>query len=242
MSSSNSPLSSVRRILKELSDLNSEESSDYKIHLVDDQLFELHFTIRGPPDTPYVNGLYHGKLILPHDYPFRPPEIVFLTPSGRFEINKKICLSVTNFHPETWQPAWGLRTFMIGITSFMTVESADSIGSMQWTSEERQAAAVSSKSWICPDCKSPNSQLLPDVTSSSTSCDKPPPPVENDELNIQASISSTSTSISLSRTPELGLSTSPLQHIPSPGFQIQRSYLDILIVCLLIIVISLILT
>ena len=28
-------------------------------------------------------------------------------PSGRFETHKKICLSITGFHPESWQPAWG---------------------------------------------------------------------------------------------------------------------------------------
>lgn len=36
---------------------------------------------------------------LPSEYPFKPPEVYMLTPSGRFEINKKICLSISSFHP-----------------------------------------------------------------------------------------------------------------------------------------------
>ena len=36
-----------------------------------------------------------------------------LTPSGRFEVNKKICLSISSFHPETWQPSWGIRTALL---------------------------------------------------------------------------------------------------------------------------------
>lgn len=27
-------------------------------------------------------------------------------PNGRFETNKKICLSMSDYHPETWQPSW----------------------------------------------------------------------------------------------------------------------------------------
>lgn len=32
--------------------------------------------------------------------------IFFLKPNGRFEVNKKICLSISGHHPETWQPSW----------------------------------------------------------------------------------------------------------------------------------------
>jgi ubiquitin-conjugating enzyme E2 J1 len=41
--------------------------------------------------------------LLPLDYPFKPPNIVFLTPNGRFEAGKKICLSISAYHPEEWQ-------------------------------------------------------------------------------------------------------------------------------------------
>jgi ubiquitin-conjugating enzyme E2 J1 len=32
--------------------------------------------------------------------------ICIVQPSGRFEIQKKICLSISNYHPEHWQPSW----------------------------------------------------------------------------------------------------------------------------------------
>jgi len=28
-------------------------------------------------------------------------------PNGRFKVGEKICLSITGYHPEFWQPAWG---------------------------------------------------------------------------------------------------------------------------------------
>lgn len=53
--------------------------------------------------TDFEGGFYHGRILLPIDYPFKPPNIVFLTPNGRFEAGKKICLSISAHHPEEWQ-------------------------------------------------------------------------------------------------------------------------------------------
>ena len=32
-----------------------------------------------------------------------------LQPNGRFETGKKICLSMSAHHPETWQPSWSSK-------------------------------------------------------------------------------------------------------------------------------------
>lgn len=69
-------------------------------------MFEWHFTVRGPDDTPFAGGIYHGRILLPTEYPFKPPSIILLTPNGRFEVNKKICLSISAYHPEYWRPSW----------------------------------------------------------------------------------------------------------------------------------------
>lgn len=44
-----------------------------------DNLFEWHFTILGPADTPFEGGRYHGRVVLPSDYPMKPPSILMLT-------------------------------------------------------------------------------------------------------------------------------------------------------------------
>ena len=74
--------------------------------LLQDNLFEWHFTIRGPCDSDFDGGVYHGRIILPPDYPMKPPSIMFLTQNGRFECFTKICLSISKHHPESWQPSW----------------------------------------------------------------------------------------------------------------------------------------
>lgn len=37
--------------------------------------------------------------VFPPTYPFAPPSILLLTPNGRFEVNTRLCLSFTDFHP-----------------------------------------------------------------------------------------------------------------------------------------------
>lgn len=53
--------------------------------LIQENLFEWHFTIRGPPGTDYEGGRYHGRILLPPEYPMKPPSIVILTVSERIK-------------------------------------------------------------------------------------------------------------------------------------------------------------
>ena len=36
--------------------------------------------ITGPKDSVYEGGQYHGKLVFPPEYPYKPPAIMMLTP------------------------------------------------------------------------------------------------------------------------------------------------------------------
>ncbi|MFS7957364.1 putative ubiquitin-conjugating enzyme E2, ATP synthase, F1 complex, delta/epsilon subunit [Helianthus anomalus] len=45
-------------------------------------------------------GIYHGRIQLPSEYPFKPPSFMLLTPNGRYETQIKICLSISNHHPD----------------------------------------------------------------------------------------------------------------------------------------------
>ena len=78
-----------------------------------------HYVIKGPENTPYDGGFYHGKLVFPREFPFQPPSIYMTTPNGRFKVNTKLCLSISDFHPDTWNPAWSVSTILIGLLSFM---------------------------------------------------------------------------------------------------------------------------
>jgi ubiquitin-conjugating enzyme E2 J2 len=65
---------------------------------LESNILEWHYVLTGPPDTPYDQGQYHGKLIFPSDYPFKPPSIMIITPNGRFQTDTRICLSMSDYH------------------------------------------------------------------------------------------------------------------------------------------------
>ena len=69
----------VKRIMADVKELQTHPSSRYFAQPLEDNMFEWHFTIRGPADTPFAEGIYHGRILLPVDYPMKPPNIVFLT-------------------------------------------------------------------------------------------------------------------------------------------------------------------
>jgi len=93
---------------------------------------------------------------------FKPPHILFLTPSGRFETGKKICLSFSAFHPELWQPAWGIRLILEALIAFLPTPADGAIGSLDWTSTERKRLAKKSVSFCCPRCGN-TADLLPEL-------------------------------------------------------------------------------
>lgn len=75
-------------------------------------------------------GIYHGRITLPAEYPFKPPSFIMLTPSGRFETNTKICLSISSHHPEHWQPSWSVRTALTALVSFLPTPGNGALGSL----------------------------------------------------------------------------------------------------------------
>jgi hypothetical protein len=38
--------------------------------------------------------------------------ITMVTPSGRFQPNTRLCLSMTDYHPESWNPMWSVSSIL----------------------------------------------------------------------------------------------------------------------------------
>lgn len=141
----------AKRLMLEAQELR-ETTEDYCAQPIDDNLFEWHFTVRGPPETAFDGGYYHGSLSFPTEYPMKPPSIVMFTPNGRFQTNKKICLSISGYHPETWQPSWSVRTALVALIAFMPTKANRAIGSLDFTDVERKKLAIKSRTWRCETC------------------------------------------------------------------------------------------
>ncbi|KZP20826.1 UBC-like protein [Athelia psychrophila] len=175
MAALNKNNSAVKRIMQEARELANDPCTDYSGAPLEDDIFEWHCTLRGPADTEFEGGLYHFRILLPAEYPFRPPSIMILTPNGRFELNTKICISFTNYHEDLWQPAWGVRTAIIGLQGFFPLkgQAAVGVGSIEYPVSERKRLAALSREWICPHCQQTNLDALPDPAAAgdpSSSC------------------------------------------------------------------------
>ncbi|PYI34025.1 UBC-like protein [Aspergillus indologenus CBS 114.80] len=145
---------SLRRLTREQADLLKHPDPTFHAAPISaSNLYDWHFTLQGPPaPSPYRDGIYHGRIVLPPTYPLRPPSFRFLTPSGRFEVNREICLSISGHHEETWQPAWGIRTALIALRSFMDGDARGQVGGLDVGEEVRRRYAVASRGWRCEGC------------------------------------------------------------------------------------------
>jgi ubiquitin-conjugating enzyme E2 J2 len=68
------------------------------------------------------------------------------TPSGRFQPSTRLCLSISDFHPKSFNPAWEVSTILIGLLSFMTSEEMTT-GSISATDAERKWATARTRWW-----------------------------------------------------------------------------------------------
>uniref|UniRef100_A0A7S3LNB0 UBC core domain-containing protein n=1 Tax=Aplanochytrium stocchinoi TaxID=215587 RepID=A0A7S3LNB0_9STRA len=141
---------SIRRIMADVRELAHNPSDQYAARPLEDNMFDWHFVIRGPKGTDYEGGIYHGRIVLPKDYPFKPPSIMLLTPNGRWEIKQKICLSISSYHPEQWQPAWGIRTILEAIINFMVTPAEGAVGALECSPEVRKRLAKESRKYSHP--------------------------------------------------------------------------------------------
>jgi ubiquitin-conjugating enzyme E2 J1 len=161
----------VKRLMKEAAEL-SEPTDLFCAQPLEDNLFEWHFTVRGPPDTEFEEGVYHGRIILPTEYPMKPPNLVLLTPNGRFETNKKVCLSISGYHPETWLPSWSIRTALLALIGFMPSAAAGAVGAIECSAEERKKLAKKSLDWRCDTCGCSMREVLDSFQRSTNSAEE----------------------------------------------------------------------
>ncbi|XP_059645465.1 ubiquitin-conjugating enzyme E2 34-like [Cornus florida] len=138
----------VKRLQKEYRALCKEPVSHVVARPSPNDILEWHYVLEGSDGTPFAGGYYYGKIKFPPEYPFKPPGISMTTPNGRFMTQKKICLSMSDFHPESWNPMWSVSSILTGLLSFM-MDSSPTTGSVTTTVAEKQRLAKTSLAFNC---------------------------------------------------------------------------------------------
>ena len=136
----------TKRLTREYASISKSPPPFITAHPSDRNILEWHYIITGPPDTPYHGGQYWGTLNFPPDYPFAPPAIRMHTPSGRFQPSSRLCLSISDFHPKSFNPAWEVSTILTGLLSFMTSDEITT-GSVRASEAERKLFAKRTRWW-----------------------------------------------------------------------------------------------
>lgn len=133
----------TKRLRKELANLQKDPPPGIIAEPEESNILNWYFCIQGPSETPYEGGEYIGKLKFAPEYPMKPPSILMCTPSARFAVNTKICMSMSDFHPELWNPMWSVATILTGVVSFMTSEELTTGGLRAPESERKRLAGLS---------------------------------------------------------------------------------------------------
>jgi len=193
-----------------------------------------NYLIRGPPDSPFAGGEYHGLLLFPSEYPFKPPGIKMLTPSGRFQPDRKICFSMSDFHPGTWNPAWSVATILTGLLSFMLSDEMTT-GSITSSENHKRAFALRSHAWnlsqprfkeAFPEYCTPQPRDLPNMGQREQGKTTPPsfsaPPLPSPSLQLttprlEGSLSSSSSTSNASKLTGVGAPAGKPEESPHPG-------------------------
>lgn len=108
----------LKRIKKELQDLNKDPPAQCSAGPVQDDLFHWQATIMGPTDSPYQGGVFFLNIHFPTDYPFKPPKISFSTRIYHPNINSNgsICLDILR---SQWSPALTVSKVLLSICSLL---------------------------------------------------------------------------------------------------------------------------
>ena len=107
------------RIKKEYQDIIKEKNSNVQVKLVSNDYRHWKGRIKGPIDTCYQGGIFDVDIIIPDDYPFKPPKMKFDTKIWHPNISSvtgAICLDILK---NEWTPALTIRTALISLQALM---------------------------------------------------------------------------------------------------------------------------
>eukprot|EP00929_Paragymnodinium_shiwhaense_P072427 TRINITY_DN36764_c0_g1_i1.p1 TRINITY_DN36764_c0_g1~~TRINITY_DN36764_c0_g1_i1.p1 ORF type:complete len:390 (+),score=48.39 TRINITY_DN36764_c0_g1_i1:55-1224(+) len=113
----------LARLRKELKAMHKDPPPLIHISSTERTVTKMNFLLQGPPDTPFEKGWYWGRLEVLDEYPYWPPLIKIITPTGRFEEDDWLCRTTLDYHPDGWQPAWTLAGLLLAVLSLMDGDS-----------------------------------------------------------------------------------------------------------------------
>ena len=115
------------RLKNELSKLVKEPICNSEIALENEEDIRIWVVVmQGPSDSPYSEGYFKLRFVFPENYPFKPPEVKFLTTMYHPNIKQdtgEICLDVFS---SSWTPTQKVSEILEKIASILKSPSSTS--------------------------------------------------------------------------------------------------------------------
>ena len=110
---------SSKRIMTELKDLRKDPPANCSAGPEGDDIFKWEGVIIGPSDSPFAGGVYNLRIQFPVDYPFKCPNVTFITKIYHPNISSSgvICLDILKTQ---WSPALTIGKVLLSICSLLT--------------------------------------------------------------------------------------------------------------------------
>jgi ubiquitin-conjugating enzyme E2 D/E len=109
----------LKRLAHEQKELKLNPIENCSAGPLDNTMMQWRATIFGSEDTPYHGGVFNLDIIIPPEYPFKPPTIKFLTPIYHCNIyNHHICLDILK--DSSWAPCLDISKILLSICSLLS--------------------------------------------------------------------------------------------------------------------------
>ena len=117
------PKSIIRnnRILSDLKNLSNNDIPEtiYSVELNTENIYsEQIVTLNGPSNTPYQDGKFKLSILMPADYPYKPPKIIFKTRVYHPNISRdgSICIDILK---DQWSSALRITTVLLSLSDLL---------------------------------------------------------------------------------------------------------------------------
>ena len=108
-----------RRLIQDFRKLQNDPPSGITAAPETDNIMQWNAVIFGPDGTPWEDGVFKLTLKFTPDYPQKPPEVRFVTPTFHPNVYKSgaICLDILQ---DKWSSAYDISSLLISIQSLLT--------------------------------------------------------------------------------------------------------------------------
>jgi len=100
-------------------DLFSARYAHFSAGPIYSSLSEWNATIVAPSETPYENGIFFLRLIMPFDYPFTPPKVTFITKIYHCNIDETGNIRLDILTESGWSPQLSICRILVLIVDLI---------------------------------------------------------------------------------------------------------------------------